>query len=108
MRMLTEDSAMVTYALYGVRIGRVEDVAAAVEARIPCVFQARNSYYFGSYRVAKLGEDELKIVSQPDPEGDPFEDDFADYQVLVYASFEGAEIALDGIVVGDGLVERLT
>jgi hypothetical protein len=94
--------------LYGVRRGTVDETATALADRLACTFQERDSYYVGVYRVADIGPTEVKVVAQPDPEGDPLEDDFAEYQTLVYVVTPEADFpALDGVVTTAGLVDRL-
>lgn len=93
--------------LYGVRVGHVQDVAAALAAHLNCTFESRESDYFGEYCLARTGRGELRIVAQPDPEGEPFEDEFEQYQVLIYSTIMGDEIEFYGVPVGQGVVERL-
>jgi hypothetical protein len=93
--------------LYGVRTGSVQEVAAVLASRLSCVFDARESDYFGEYCLARTDRGELKIVAQPDPEGEPLEDQFEEYQVLVYSSGGDDELDLRDIPVGQGAIERL-
>ena len=94
--------------LYGVRGGDVEETATALAARLACDFRERDSSYIGVYRVADIGTTEVKVVAQPDPEGDPLEDDFEEYSTLVYVVTRDAEFpALEGVATTAGAVERL-
>jgi hypothetical protein len=94
--------------LYGVRSGNVEETATALAARLACTFQERDSHYIGVYRVADIGSSEVKVVAQPDPEGDPLEDEFEEYRTLVYVVTKDADFpALEGVATASGAVERL-
>lgn len=50
----------------------------------------------------------MKIVAQPDPEGEPLEEGFEEYQILVYSPGGDDELDLRDIQVGQGVVERLS
>jgi hypothetical protein len=94
--------------LYGVRNSGLEQTTVALAARLAYTFQERDSYYLGVYWVADDGSTEIKVVAQPDPEGDPFEDEFADYAILIYmVSDDPGHQSLRGIPVGDSVVELL-
>jgi hypothetical protein len=72
------------HLLYGVRNSGVAETAAALGVWLGCTFQERESEYLGIYMLASSGSAEIKVVSQPSPEGDPLEDDFDGYGTLVY------------------------
>lgn len=94
--------------LYGVRSGNVDATATALAARLACTFQERDSSYIGVYQVADIGSTEVKVVAQPDPDGDPLEDDFADYGTLVYVVTPDSNFpALEGTVTSSGVVDQL-
>jgi hypothetical protein len=93
--------------LYGVRTGDPQDLAAVLTPRLGSPFETRDSDYLGQYCRAHTPHGEIKILVQPDPEGDPFEDDFPDYRLLIYVNAEGNDIDLSGIAVGNSVIERL-
>ena len=76
-------------------------------SRLGCSFQERESYYLGIYWLATIDEIKVRVVSQPDPEGDPLEDDYDEYGTLVYVDSmgEGNVPDLNGLPVA---LERLT
>jgi hypothetical protein len=94
-------------ALYGVRDGDVREVADLLAGRLGCSFAARESDYFGEYFLAHTERGDVKIVAQPDPEGEPLEDEFEEYQVLVYSPGGEGDLDLRDIPVGQGVIERL-
>jgi hypothetical protein len=93
--------------LFGVRRAGVDDTAAALAARLSCTFQARDSDYLGHYRKASTGSADIRVVAQPDPDGDPLEDAFADYATLIYVETAGEAPPLAGLAVADEVVDRL-
>jgi hypothetical protein len=95
------------HVLYGVRNSGVEETAAALGTELGLTFQDRESDYLGVYKLAAAGSMEIKIVSQPDPAGDPLEDDFVDYRTLVYVETESDLPVLDGLRVASDAVDRL-
>ncbi|MEV4276959.1 hypothetical protein [Actinoplanes xinjiangensis] len=93
--------------LYGVKNGSLEDVTAALAARLDCAFESRESDYLGEYSLAQIGDDEIKIVTQPDPDGEPHEDRFEDYEVLIYSDAGADDFGLRDLPVGPSVVEIL-
>jgi hypothetical protein len=93
--------------LYGVRNADVEQTAAALSARLGCEFRTRDSHYLGIYQKAMVGSTQIRVVAQPDPEGEPLEDGFEDYQTLIYVELGGEFPALDGVPVAAESVNRL-
>lgn len=91
----------------GVRVGHVREVAVALAAHLKCIFDFRESDFFGEYCLARMGHGELRIVAQSDPEGEPFEDEFKNYQVLIYSTSKDDVVELRGILVGQSVVEKL-
>jgi hypothetical protein len=94
--------------LFGLRTGDVQEVASVLAGRLGCSFAARESDYFGEYFLAHTGHGDVKIVAQPAPDGEPLEEDFEEYQVLVYSPDGEGELDLHGIQVGQGAIERLS
>jgi hypothetical protein len=93
--------------LYGVKNLGVEEVTAVLGTRLALTFQDRESDYFGIYKMASDGSTEIRLVAQPDPAGDPLEDDFVDYNTLVYVETDSDFPALEGVRVGSEVVDRL-
>ncbi|MEU4159294.1 hypothetical protein [Actinoplanes sp. NPDC026670] len=87
--------------------GNVEDATAALAARLNCTFELRESEYLGEYTLAQVGGGELKVVAQPDPDGEPHEDEFEDYEVLIYSDAETDDLGIRDLSVGPGVVEVL-
>jgi hypothetical protein len=93
--------------LYGVKNSGVEEIAGALGIQLGLIFQDRESDYLGAYKLASVGSTEIRLVAQPDPAGDPLEDDFVDYTTLVYVEADSDFASLDGVRVGSEAVERL-
>lgn len=95
------------HLLFGVRTACIDEVVQSVASRLGCTFQERESDYLGTYWLATIDEIKVRIVSQPDPEGDPLEDDYDEYGTLVYVDSmgEGDVPDLNGLPVA---LERLT
>jgi hypothetical protein len=93
--------------LYGVRHASVESTAAAIGAALACVFQSRDSDYLGSYLKASAGAAVIRVVAQPDPEGEPLEDGFADFDTLIYIEAGDNLPTLAGLRVADETVQLL-
>ena len=98
---------MTRHILYGIRNAGVSETADAIGIRLGCTFQERESDYLGTYLLASVGITVIKVVPQPDPEGDPLEDDFEDYGTLVYVEAEGDFPELDGVRVASESLTRL-
>ena len=93
--------------VYGLLAGKLQDVAAVLAGRLGCSFAARESDYLGDYLLAQTDRGEVRIIGQPDPEGEPLEDEFEEYQVLVYSPAGDNEFDLRDVPVGRGVIERL-
>lgn len=93
--------------LYGVMTPGIDETANAISVRLGCAFQERASDYFGIYKLASVGSAEIKVVSQPDPEGDPLEDDFDDFGTLVYVEAQDDFPELEGLRIGSESLARL-
>ena len=93
--------------LYGVRHAGVESTADAIGAALACAFQPRDSDYLGAYLKASAGSAVIRVVAQPDPEGEPLEDDFADFDTLIYVEAADDLPTLAGLRVGDDTVRLL-
>lgn len=98
---------MIRSVLYGVRNANVEQTAAALSNRLGCEFRVRDSHYLGIYRKAQIGSTQIRVVAQPDPEGEALEDGFEDYHTLIYVEVDGDFPALDGVPVAAEAVNRL-
>ncbi|RLK53606.1 hypothetical protein [Actinokineospora cianjurensis] len=90
--------------LYGALTASLEEVGSAIAAATGLEFELRESSYVGVYLCA-LG-DELEIVTQPTPDDDPMEDDFAGYAVLVYVTVRDLRDLTD-LPVGGDVLRRL-
>jgi hypothetical protein len=95
------------HLLYGIAGPSVDLVAQVLDERLGRTFHQRESDYFGVYRHATADSAEIMVVSQPDPEGDPLEDDFADFSTLVYIDGESDLPDLDGLRIGRQKLEKL-
>lgn len=98
---------MASSLLYGAKECGIDTTALAISSRLGCTFENRESGYFGEYKLASFGAMDIKIVAQPDPEGDPLEDEFEDYHILVYVDSDGEAPDLDGLQIAAGRLERL-
>jgi hypothetical protein len=95
------------HVLYGVKNSSVHDTATALGSHLGLSFSERDSDYFGVYMLASRGSTKVKVVAQPDPAGDPLEDDFEDYATLVYVDADGDVPVLDDVSIGEESVLRL-
>jgi hypothetical protein len=93
--------------LYGVRHAGVEPTAAAIGAALACAFQPRESDYLGPYLKATAGSSVIRVIAQPDPEGEPLEDGFEEFETLIYIEADHAAPTLAGLRVGDDTVRLL-
>ena len=99
---------MARHRLYGVRGCKVDGTAEAVGARLGRTFEDRESEYLGAYKLAAADSLEIRVVGQPDPAGDPLEDQFPDYDTLIFVDVDvdlevpdlsGLEVANSKIVL---------
>jgi hypothetical protein len=95
------------HLLYGVRNSGVSETTEALAVRLGCTFQERESAYLGIYMLASFATAEIKVVSQPDPEGDPAEDDFNDYGTLVYVEAQPNFPELEGMPIASEELTKL-
>jgi hypothetical protein len=100
-----EGCIVAQHLLYGLKGSRIAEASEFLGVRLGCNFQERESEYLGIYMLASTSSAEIKIVHQPDPEGDPLEDDFVDYGTLVYVEARHDFPELDGVQIAS---ERLT
>ncbi len=98
---------MIRSVLYGVRNANVDETAAALSAQLGCEFRERDSDYLGVYQKAQIGSTHIRVVAQPDPEGEALEDGFEDYNTLIYVEVEDDFPPLDGVPVAADAVNRL-
>jgi hypothetical protein len=102
-----EGGNVAQHLLYGIRNSGVFETAETIGARLGCTFHERESDYLGIYMLASSTLAEIKVVSQPDPEGDPLEDDFDDYSTLVYVEAHQNFPELDGVRVASEKLAKL-
>jgi hypothetical protein len=98
---------MERFLLYGARTSDVNAVADALQARLGCEFEERDSDYLGAYRLARLELTEIKVMSALDPDSEPLEAEFDAYQTLVYVTTQEEFEALDAMPVPGGALELL-
>ena len=97
-RRLVGWGVVAKHVLYGLRVGGGEAVAGVLARRLGHDFELRESYWMGEYWLARIGSSRVKIVSQPDVDGDPVDAAFADYDTLVYVDGDDG-VDLDGTAV---------
>lgn len=98
---------MKQHILYGIRNADVYEAADALSIRLGCTFQKRDSDYLGIYLLANIGSAEVRVISQPGPDGDPLEDDFVDYGTLVYIEVQSDFPELEGLHVATESLTKL-
>lgn len=98
---------MERYLLYGVRSSDLDAVAEALESRLGCRFEERESDYLGVYRLARINLTEIKVMSWLDEDDEPVEAGFDGYETLVYVTTEEDFQPLDGTPVAGGVLELL-
>jgi hypothetical protein len=97
----------VRHSLYGARYSGVPEVALAIGACLKCDFKVRESDYLGIYQVAIIPEGKIQVIAQPDPEGEPLEDEFEEYVTLIYVDGEYEIPQIDGLSLPQGHMEKL-
>lgn len=95
------------HSLYGIKSLGVSQTADALETLIRCRFLERESDYFGVYRIYRTSSMEMRIVSQPDPEGELLEEEFREFQTLVYVDSESNGDPLSGLEFPPEWLEKL-
>lgn len=69
--------------------------------------QKRESSFYGDYWIARVDNVEVMVIEQVDPVGEPQEEDFVDYQVLIYVGSLEPVADISGLATGSGVVELL-
>ena len=95
------------HTLYGVKGAAVADVGQAVSAALSTDLQERESDYLGVYLSGKTSATKVRVVSQPDPEGEPVEPEFAEWDVLVYLDGPDELPSLNGLELAAGVIRVL-
>ncbi|MEU6509727.1 hypothetical protein [Streptomyces sp. NPDC046942] len=95
------------HSLYGVRDSGVSEVVLEIGSFLNCDFKVRESDYLGVYQVAIIPEGKIQVIAQPDPEGEPIEDEFKEYATLIYIDGEFEIPQIDGLLLPRGRLERL-
>jgi hypothetical protein len=98
---------MTTHRLYGIMTPDAQGTANFLAELLRCTFQERESDYLGIYWLARHGGSEVRVVSQPDPEGEDLEDEFSDYQTLIYVDGAPDMPDIGGTQLGLGTIETL-
>ena len=69
--------------------------------------QERESSFYGDYWIARFDGIEVRVVPQIDPSGDPQEEEFVDYGILVYLDSPAAVEGIAGLRTESGVIELL-
>jgi hypothetical protein len=93
--------------LYGVKAGDPERVAAALEGVLGGALQGRDSEFYGDYWLFENDDTELRVVQQPDPAGELFEEAFPDHKVLIYLDSDIPVEGIAGLATPSGVIELL-
>jgi hypothetical protein len=95
------------HTLYGVKGAAVAQVGQAVSSALSVELAERESDYLGVYLNGKVGSTKIRVVAQPDPEGEPLEKEFAEWNVLVYLDGSDDLPSLNGLKSGNGVIHIL-
>jgi hypothetical protein len=93
--------------LYGVRSGATDPVAAAVGEVLGHALQKRESSFYGDYWIARFDNVEVLVIEQIDPVGEPQEEEFMDYEILVYVGSSAPIDDISGLMTESGVIEPL-
>jgi hypothetical protein len=95
------------HVLYGMRGADVAQAALLIAQALECDFQERESDYLGIYQIARIAEAHIRVMSQTDPEGDPIEEEFEEYETLIYVDGESAFPQIESLTAPQGPLEKL-
>lgn len=95
------------HTLYGAKGAEVAEVGRAVSSALSTELQERESDYLGVYLSGKVSSTKVRVVSQPDPEGEPVEPEFSEWDVLVYLDGPDELPSLNGLEFGAGVIRAL-
>jgi len=98
---------MTTHQLYGVRASDAAATARFLGELLGCTFQERESDYLGIYWLARFSDTQVKVVTQPDPEGESLEEEFPEFGTLIYVDGEPIATELNGAEFPLGTLEAL-
>jgi len=93
--------------LYGARAAQLVEVGQVVASALRSSFSERESDYLGVYLQGFSGSTKVRVVSQPDPEGELLEPDFPEYRTLVYLDGADTLPSLDGLEFEEGIIDLL-
>jgi hypothetical protein len=95
------------HALYGVKKVAVAQVGQAVSSVLSVELEQRESDYLGIYLSGMAGSTKVRIVGRPDPEGEPFEREFPEWDVLIYLDGPDVFPSLGGLELEGGVIRAL-
>lgn len=95
------------HTLYGAKAATLAHVGQAVSAAFSVELAERESDYLGVYLSGKVLSTKIRVVTQPDPEGEPLEKGFPEWNVLIYLDGPDELPSLHGIESGDGVIQTL-
>lgn len=79
---------MSVHQLYGLKVKDPSRIVQFLSDLLGCVFQERESDFLGIYWLARTDPCVIKVISQPDPEGEYIEPEFAEFETLIYVDGE--------------------
>jgi hypothetical protein len=95
----------VKQVLYGVRGLDVENTAQLIARMLPCTFEERENEFRGTNLVAVTREGELQVSAVYGLKGEIVEDDFQEYNTVVYVDGEETAARLSPLSAPRGPLE---
>ena len=95
------------HVLYGVSGAAMARVGEIVSSALSVELAQRESDYLGVYLNGVIGSAKVRIVVQPDPEGELLEPDFPEWDILVYLDGPDELPALDKLKFKGGIIKIL-
>lgn len=95
------------HILYGVKSAETAAVAAALSDLLDEPLHERESSYLGDYWLGRVGDSKVKVVEQPDPGGEPLDEAFGEYRVLIYVDGSTPVPRFSGLAVADDVIVLL-
>lgn len=83
------------------------ETAQLIGKALECTFRERESDYLGVYRIVRIGEGQIRVISQTDPEGDPVEEGFVEYETLIDVEGDSILPQFESLTAPEGPLDKL-
>jgi hypothetical protein len=99
---------MVQHNLFGIGGVAIGDCALSIGMLLQVELNQRESDYLGCYMVGSGADFKIKLVEQPDPEGELIEPGYPDLGILIYLDGESDFPQVDGYEVSGVRIVRIS